>query len=154
MNRCVWVLCVLLVGCGTQQATQPTPTLSPTPVEADNATAEPLIVEVIAPGINYPPDPQSVVQSFLTSLQIDPSGRASLKYLVPDLQIKVATTPLAFVLDIQTMYEWFMVAPTVQQQKHEAQAEATLHFGTRNTERIFTLEEESGVWRINDISRH
>ncbi len=144
---------VLLGGCGAQPASQPTVEIQapapPGPASTSAATAPPA-----APALrDYPTDPQSVVQSFLTSLQIDTSGQHSLKYLAPDLQSQIQDgTPVAQLLGVQHIYEWFTVQPASIKPADAAHTQATLYFSDDGVERFFDLRlQDVGIWQIASI---
>jgi hypothetical protein len=97
-------------------------------------------------------DPRQVVQDFLTSLQTQPDGSASLSYLSDYQQLRIAAgKSIAALLGIQDVYQSFTVGDA-QTSGNRAVVRATLNFASGSQVRDFTLNSDSGAWTINSIT--
>lgn len=133
-----------LVGCGSLNTSEPPAASTAVPTASQQ------------PGFNYPPDPISVVQSFLSGLQIDPSGGVSTNYLDPVLSAEIAAgRPLAVLLGTSEPFEWFEVAPfTSELAPGSVAVQATLHFKGHTETRKFSLADQgAGRWQITDLGQ-
>ena len=97
-------------------------------------------------------DPRQVVQDFLTSLQSQPDGSASVPYLSDYQQLRIAAgKSVASLLGIQDMYQSFTVGDA-QTSGNRAVVRATLNFASGSQVRDFTLNSDSAAWTINSIT--
>jgi len=99
-------------------------------------------------------DPVRTVQEFLSSLQYDPSGTSSIRFLGQNLASTVkAGRPVPAILGMQTVYHSFDVAaPVTSVGANTATVTATLHLRSSSIKRVFTLTRDRNVWKITGIS--
>ncbi len=128
----------------TPAAAPPTPT-----AVVVQPTAPPVIPTPIA---GYPQSPAEVVNKFLQSLLADPGGQTSRLYLSRALQAELdaGRSPLQ-ILGLPALYQSFIVAagPNVGD---SATFYVTFNLGGSQQSRVFILNEEDGVWRLQAIA--
>ncbi|MGE5263769.1 MAG: hypothetical protein ACM3S0_10325 [Acidobacteriota bacterium] len=94
-----------------------------------------------------------VVEKFLSSYSIDPTGNSSVKYLSRNLQSQVQRgTPVPLLLGVQNPIPSFNLDPVEPNPNPDTIViRVRLNFATR-IEKITTLIREDGNWRINQIT--
>lgn len=98
-------------------------------------------------------DPARTVQEFLSSLQYDPSGASSVRFLSQNLASSVkAGRPVPGLLGTQNLYHSFDVSESASGAATTATITATLNFGSGSAKRIFTLARDQNVWKITGIN--
>lgn len=99
-------------------------------------------------------DPGQVTHDFLISLLRDPSGAGSLKYLTRRRAAEVeGGTSILALLGVQKLYKSFSYEILVMNSGGVSTIRVTLDYDDGPQARTFTLIQEGGGWRINDISR-
>lgn len=105
------------------------------------------------PAADYPTDPVLVVSAFLASVRSDPSGQSGLRYLSRDLAARVSGgQPIGMLLGVQNIYQDVQVVVGQQSQGEISRVQATLRYSSADEERLFSLIQQDGRWRIVDVT--